>query len=601
MAMDKSKKRNLLVVNIRPEYYSILNKYRIPFPVQDDSWSGDSISKDGLYRMLVKYQFLNEVHYDVSFFLPVVRDDHDSLSLFFNVFSREVQLYLYQKMDGLTVGDILVFNFMSYDLCASLIDKIFSGLFMNVDYASEYGIVFMVKNYRSLIKSKVFLDLVKRQWFGCGFLVFDFFGNYMRFKDGVISEGFEPDRKYYYDLMGVSKDKIYGSLIYKTNSYIGHYDLGGAHIRTHYDLTHFVTKDNVTEYLYGILSDIKGDAECVLVVGIGLERKAIDIVGVHFQSTLKDLIGVEFRYFNDYNVFDEFLSEWKCRYDLIIVVGDIVNSGGTLRPYIARLKEYAGKFVGLKVFAMVRMLNSVKSIEGVWLDYAIEIKRKSYLKDIDVCPLCHLLQPVTSVSTIEDFNDVSDKQLTPFDFWEIVTDSKALKGGEFDKQERYFYYRVDVAMIVKKYKNWIYNLIRCKYEKIWTNTRPDFILTISEAYYDGIDSPCFVSLVSKAVKVNDIIKVPRKNIKKITENIRNEFDKYLCSGAPVKTLIVDNSISHGNTVRGLLNVCQELKIMPVGVLVFDSRLNSTAEQNIRNRVEDKYVALYSWPSTMTHL
>ncbi|KJU85320.1 Phosphoribosyltransferase domain protein [Candidatus Magnetobacterium bavaricum] len=241
------------------------------------------------------------------------------------------------------------------------------------------------------------------------------------------------------------------------------------------------------------------------------------------------------------------------------------------------------------------MLNSPNTIEGIQLNTGVDIKRNYYENKVEKCPLCKLKQPLFDVTGVEDFYKISPEQLTPFDFWEIVADCKALRTGDCDKQGRRFSFRIETENIFEKYKCWLKNLIEKRFNENWSNMKPNIICTVDEP--SGIK---FAELVLSAIGVGEIKPIPRAVLNKTTSVGDSSAKKHFKDSD--KILIVDDGINYGDTVKAIIGFCKMFEVSPMGVLVFCCRLTEDEISRVKRLMAKKpLVALYKWPSKPTIL
>jgi len=357
-------------------------------------------------------------------------------------------------------------------------------------------------------------------------------------------------------------------------------------------LNEFILRDNVWEYLQNEFNKLILGIDKLLLIGAGIETKVIQKIGEQLKNHLHDLSIIDFIF--QFEAKPEYVipAKWSQKYDMTIVLGDIVNSGNTLKPWLEELIKKNENNKPIKLFSVAAMRNTPEKICDIPLHKGVTIKRDFYLNNEHECLLCKISQPSRKVKTVDDFYYVADEQITPYDFWEIVTDSKALLKNAIDPQGRQWPYRIDTIKIIKRYNHWLSSVIRDKYLKNWHEAAPSKILTVNERA--GI---AFSELVQETLEIPIILNIDRTNMKKISPNeglpsdIEDPFED------KDKILIVDDGINTGNTILQLINFCKVTRGNLIGVLVLDNRLNDIDIQIIRNQMSRNHlVSLYNWPT-----
>jgi len=107
---------------------------------------------------------------------------------------------------------------------------------------------------------------------------------------GGHTESFQTSREPFRKILRTDDRSVYSALIYGTNSYIGHFALDHAHARTHYDLTEYVKRDNIWEYLlYNFIKQL-GESQRVIILGVGMEAAVVYRLGEQLQTLLPDQV-----------------------------------------------------------------------------------------------------------------------------------------------------------------------------------------------------------------------------------------------------------------------------------------------------------------------
>ncbi|MBU0579532.1 phosphoribosyltransferase [Patescibacteria group bacterium] len=594
MAKKKTQKP-VIIVDVAVEDYKKLSEFGFVH-ISDHSWAKESRNNNGFLLLLkkcdVNVQGQERIHEVViSVTRPV-----DNLESYFEYFATELQRDASKILAKTSEPPIFILNLMPFYLSITRMDRILKALFLGKLNIRDGLILLMVRNLDWVLKSSVFQDICTQQKLPLSFFVVDLRCYAKRFHKNQFSDFEIPQGTFQY-LLDINKTRIYNSLVFGTNSHIGHYELANSHVRTHYDLREFIARDNVWEYLHKFFLSLVDEAETVLFIGTGIERDVIIRVGYQLQTLFGQRYVVTFEYLPPLTAAENIDTTLSRQNDAVIVFTDIVNSGNTLQPLVQKLVANNSEHKPIHIFTIAKMRNSPSEIEGIKLNAGLTIKRDYYTKRPDSCKLCQLGQPPVKVKEAEDFRQVLPGQLTPYDFWEIVTDSQALLRKQKDPQGRFFSFRIDTHRVVRRYGHWLRNVIAQRFAETWPNTRPEVICTVEEE--TGLT---FASLVSEAIDVNKIVSIPRRDLRRVTpggglpQNTKNPFD------GVSRVLLADDGINFGNTMSNLIMFCRAAGINPMGAIVLDSRLDQRATDGIRVQMSrSPLVALYEWPTRSSHL
>ena len=583
--------KHILLVDFGPELYSALQHFGIA-ESQASSWGPESRNTEAVRELLTSSPFVDPQGQILEFLVQSV-ESADSLEAYYTNFIRAAFVGAAQKLPELRVSlDVLAINLMPFHLSTTLVDKIAKGLAAlsaSEPLARDIPVVFLVRNLDWFTKSVIFKSVAGSGSPPTRYTIIDVRGLKIDYENGRPTEVFQLSRSLFQNALRFRDDGFYRALIYGTNSFIGHFELKDSHVRTHYDLSEFVRRDNVSEHVFSLLANLINGFERVTILGVGMEQSVIMRLGFLMQSMLPDRI-CSFEYLTEANLRENKVL-WLQRSDCVVVLTDIVNTGNTLEAVVAPLSQNNPKGVTVRMFSMIRMSNSPQSIGGVPLNAAITIKREFYPRDEEKCPLCQLHQPIKRVLRTEDFYHVAKEQLTPFDFWEIVSDCRALLRLCTDPQGRKFSYRVDTRTIIRRYGRWLKNVIRYKYDSVWPRFRPDVICTVEEDA--GL---AFARAVAESLDVRKVVSISRNDLRRVTPSgvpLTNPL-----SAMPRRVLVVDDGMNYGSTMETLIDFCRAAKINPMGALVFDSRLKPKEVERLQSKMGGhSIIALYTWPSS----
>jgi len=579
---SKAKRRKCLIVDIGPEDISELEKAGFTNS-GDPSWRASRRNNDGFLSLLAECKIPGPLEFlEMQFRRQAPTKISDG-------YFREIADQIVAKAaDGYRV---VVINLMPFLLCRTLVDKITFGLFDGVSYPPGLEFVLLLRNLDWVERSAVFQDIRRQGRLKSFVTIIDLRGYGSRYMDDSAPEMFQINRREpFRAILPCTEKKIYKALISETNNYIGHFVLKNSHVRTHYSLDQFIARDDVWEFLIDFFAKQIGDAKNALLVGLGMEHGAIDQIGERLKYIFGDRCVITFKTAAHS---DAQILENRQHFDRAYVVTDIVNTGMTAAGLAQRLSAESPDNKTVHVLAIARMMNSPGTLGDTKILSALHVQREFYPADETKCPLCQLSQPKVSVNKVEDFAKIADEQLTPFDFWELAKDSKALEESRTDTQGRKFHFRVETLRIMDGYRPWLMNLVKAKFEKQLFKHKADIICTVDE-----VGGKAFADLVREALAINAVVAVGRTVLDRTTTR--------LPSGpglSPKSTvLIVDDGMNSGSTVKQLITYATASGAIPMAVMVLDNRLRNEELQSLEKLIgRDRILSLYSWPKVFNIL
>lgn len=591
---------DILVADVAVANHRSFRNFGIPDPPQWLSWAPERRDDTG-WPELLREAGLSVPPDPIVVQASISVVSPESLEGFFAEFLRQIRSLPQLVAAESPPSQFVLINLIPLNLCITLMDRIVSAMkqcHRGVPFGPTSHLVLLLRNVDLLLKSHVFKEALSRKELHLPFSAIDIRGYGATFDpNGAVVE-FEVGRSSFSRILPVAREKVYRSLVFDTNSFLGHFILSDSHARTHYDLSEFVGRDDVTEYLVTLLSPFLRGKTSALFVATGIEEDALRKTGEYVLGLFAGRLSIRFHYTPDPGQQQEVIETWSERYDVAIALGDIVNSGTTLARLLRALKEHNPQTRPIHAFTVVRMQNSPDSLEGIHLETGAVILRDYYAPDVKKCPLCLLNQPAVQVASARDFRVVSGSQLTPLDFWELVADSKALRVGKSDSQDRRFAFRVDTTPVIKRYHRWLANVIGAKYRAAWPKTLPHLLCTVARE--PGVD---FANVASRALSGRPIVAIPRDVLRTVTPTSRPlpELAAEL-SKVGERVLIVDDGINYGGTIAALIMAVRASGGTPMGVLVLDSRLDERATNRLRLQMSNSpVVALYNWPSPTSQL
>lgn len=385
--------------------------------------------------------------------------------------------------------------------------------------------------------------------------------------------------------------QLRNALIYQTNINIGHFGLDNSHIRTHYDLTDFVNRPNVSNFIREdiIHKTCIVDEQKALIIGVGHEQAALDTIGYEIGFNHSNL---DYKFVSDLDgVTDVDVNNWVSEYSKIVVLSDVINTGSLVSQVLMRIINLDDGYVNnLYAYAIVKMANTFPLLtkHSIELMFSVDLKRNFFAIQGDAgCLLCDLKQPLLcdDIRSLNDLKSNVSSYLTPLDFWEMVEDSDALLFPTSDHPT----FRVKTSRMIKKYGLWLEAVIRKRLEVERVVSMPiDSILTVDEA--GGLE---FSDLVAKALLgYHDNITVEALSRSSL---LVPDYPSDL-TRSNRSYLIVDDGINSGATMKGLLDFVDEKGGNIVGVIVLDSRMEQTRIHGLLSGTTlDNIMALYSWP------
>lgn len=528
------------------------------------------------------------------------------------------------------VPDVLAFNLMPFYPRAAIANRVMDGICRAIEAIPQLSstcLAFFVRTHRPFSDNDQLKRLVQSSLYPNKAIIVDLDGFLINLERNNVKGRSKPRvtkrsvARSIFERVLRFKDKrsFRRALVYQTNINIGHFDVGTCHVRTHYDLNDFVRRDNVFEHIYSEFCRVTAGFNNIAVITTGLERNALTVLGNRLQSaSVNDLqiasdgswrtreVTWRGHFFADeISPNAEQIKSWVGSCDCALVLTDIVNSGSTVYGvaeafrWISKDIQASGETrngkIEIKTFAVAKMKNSPSDIEA-----STVINRPYFPSDRALCPLCQLKQPIKKVKQAtweEDFRYVDLAQLTPLDFWEMVQDCDALQREKSYAGAKRLMYRVDTERLVQRYRHWLANVIAAKYRSRWGRNYPDMLLTVNEEA-----SLRFAALVSEALGPHRcrILGISRAVLDEKDEpstELTNELGK--CKERRFRVLLVDDGINFGGTARKLIRLATKHEVNTLGMLVLDSRLETSELQRFKTEAANKNLrieALYIWPS-----
>ena len=585
---------SLLVCHL-PEIHIDFVKRKGLTPVQIESWKKTFLNKVPLKELLLCHESIQSKHSRVkniyvSKYLAIPTDEQNALYQYFVNYFEWIFGYIKKKKkenDSFFNKEYrIVINLFPFTFCSSVADKIIRGLRLVVEKNSEllsskHHIQILTRNSNSFKSSHFYKDTIENEKYSISFSLVDYKG----FRTENLSNTNKLiSRDYFYKTIKIDDQSFYNKLIYETNSYIGHFVLEDSHIRTHYDLKDFIRKDVVFERLYDSISNLLINYSNILILHTGIEDVALQNLCTQL-SRYNESISM---YLNAHNNSSEtYLSEYLAGIDCILILTDIVNSGTTIEKTHSSLINLIEDKIPIIFFSVITMANSSSKFE---IHESVKIKRDYYKPNPLECDLCKLGQPPIKINIVDDFKQIPNQQLTPFDFWEIVNDSKAFKEKETDNQGRLFAFRIDTFEVIKRYRCWLSNVIKSKYKKELSNRKPTAILTVDEK-----GGRAFAELVCDSLDLDKdiIIAIKREQLRK--EIISSSIDSNSTIFSGKRVLLVDDGINDGGTIKMLSDYCIKNSTDPIAIFVLDSRLTAEQYHKLRNSIgRIPIISLYRW-------
>lgn len=588
------------VAHIPREHLAILAQSGI-IRVQVESWEKSNLSKVPLKSLLCEVSGSSlgssrmRNQYNKGNYVLCTQNGRNLLSNYFQCLTEWAAGAIHGRYeDRKSRSTYLVLNLMPFDLRSAAPDKIFAGLEAGFSAKKSklkhVNLIILTRSSNAIQRSKRFKSFVDNYKTDLRVTLVDYRGFYRR---GLSNDTMSLPREMFRNILcGEDEDAFYKKLIFGTNSHIGHFVLNESHVRTHYDLEDFLRKDSVKERIYACLLDELNSRfaglDNLLIVYAGIERAAL----MRFSHFVRDFCGAV-----SFPIDAGDLEEWSHEVDnaeFILVLTDILNTTNSVtRVYNDILNCRSGKArKDVFVFSIIRMANTPDPSEALDYRWAVKIKRDFYRTSDKSCPLCELDQPRQPVKIVKDFKIVGSEQMTPFDFWEIVSDSRALRIKEEDPRGRILDFRVDSLRVMDRYSKWIQNLISAKYAKHFNDQLPSVVLTVDEE-----TGKRFARLVASALKLEHSV---------IRHVSRQSLHPYQTSGyidnndltnyRGEKVLIVDDGMNSGETIRHLGAFTKRVQAQILAVLVFDNRVSPNDMVALRTVLNySPILSLYEWP------
>jgi len=549
---------------------------------------------------------------------------------FFKLIKNALELLGIESIVGPNAPYVIAINLWPFHTRSAIADRLAGGIMRAVAHFPKLAgtsLVLFVRIHKTFSESVELSRLIQSPNYPSKIYIIDRDGYSIMLERNVDPEAAGPKLRRH--IIGHSvfdtllnfpdKESFRSQLIYQTNMNIGHFDVGSCHVRTHYDLTDFVRRDSVFQHLYKELRRVTHGFKKVNVITTGFEIDALMTLANRIQdASARDYQvengngskKVEFFWIghlsgSDLKAYTGHLEKLVGDSDCLLILTDVVNSGSTVEEMSKALEQIREGMdssshrpidpdVVIKVFAVVKMRNSPPSIEA-----AVTIERPYFkIDDKTPCPLCQMKQPIAKVGKEtwnKDFKYVDRAQLTPFDFWETVQDCKALETDKLYAGGFRLLHRVSTKRVLERYKHWLVNVIRARYASEWGTQYPSTLFFVDEPSGES-----FANLTMEALYPHRCVtvKVTREVVsgrQEISDKTTNSLTA--CRQRGDKVLIVDDGINTGGTISRLISFVTRHDIKPMGVLVFDNRLQEVQIRHLENEMSGaKVIALYTWPA-----
>jgi hypoxanthine-guanine phosphoribosyltransferase len=579
-----------LVVHLQSNQIAFVQSYGL-MPLQLSSWGGSAFSKTALKKLLISTSLINQKvsvrNVVASFPLPEPDEKQNPLIPYFSTlfdWASKKAHSLSNKQPNST--PCLVINLMPFTFPPSVADKIIEGLRIHLKVNSDFNhsrihIIFLTRNSDSFLTSKWYADTIENDEYNVRFSLLDYKGYH---RDGLSNSQHSIPRILFRNLLAGDKEWFYNELIYRTNTYIGHFGLSNSHVRTHYDLEEFLRNDAIIEFLCAEIEDYAKEYSNILLVYQGIEYVALQRLASEINK-YSELI-VDFAEFST-----EFAKNRFDDYGGVLILTDIVNSGITLKNMYEKVVRSYGYSSRVLCYTIIAMLNSPTSSDELPYRLAACIKRVYYRNNHEDCLLCQIQQPYFEVKRQQDFRQVHRNQLTPYDFWEMVFDCKALRAAEKEASGRVLTYRVETVEMLKKYRTWLSNVIRAKHRDLLPTSDITRILTVYEP-----GGKAFSKLLCDALQVSPdtVLAIPRSDLEK-AEIASTKIERpNSLRGETI--LLADDGINQGHTIRMLANYARRHGGNTIAASVLDNRLGEMQLKRLQVTIGNiLIISLYSWP------
>ena len=260
--------RVVVVAEIREQDHSILKGLGCAVRT-DRSWTLGTCSSAGFADLSASCGFAVDAEAQVHQMALGADEQPGSLAQYFLLIGDQLSRRLQQLTESGAAAGPVVLNLMTLLPSSSRLDRIVDGLFPSTPRA--FGLpplLLLNRNVDLLLRSSSLQRALDEGRVPEGCVAVDARGFAARFHTASRVEQFEVERGPFRAILSPSPEKLYRSLVFGTNTYIGHYKLPDSHVRTHYDLREFIQRDDTWEYCYSHLLDLIGDAERALCIGV---------------------------------------------------------------------------------------------------------------------------------------------------------------------------------------------------------------------------------------------------------------------------------------------------------------------------------------------
>lgn len=575
---------------------------------------------DLLVELLIRSGLIDSAPYDLSALSIEVTEKIDDLVAYSEKFLSKAVTNFADRIEINKFPSVIILNLMPFVLSKTIVDKIILGfrkIFDKHAFLSSAELVFFTREHFWITDSIRFKQNMLSPSFPNKVCIVDLEGIADIFvceiKDGkkfADQQRKEVRRSSFEKVLHFRNEREFRkALVYETNLNIGHFILSNSHVRTHYDLEYFVKRDNVFEYIFKKFATLFSKFKRITLIAEGLETWALTMLGNRLtaawtlESDAEKNISIDFQSLSGAQVSDDTILRWIENSDCILILTDIINTGATVKNVIKKINNVFDNYKStiqedlnlpaIQVFTVVSMEHPPGRPAPDFhfpITYGVHIPRPYYEPDKDKCPLCILKQPSIDVKDIRDFSLTGTSQPTPFDFWEVVKDCKALVSNEAYAGGGMLLYRIETSRIFKQYGKWLEKIVARKYEITFGKVFPQVLVTLTEPA-----AKQFTSIVQRALKLYraSVISIERANLNAGTPFI--EIDITEIRDKKHSVLIVDDGINKGETMRKLVSHCVDNELNILGALVFDNRLDTVQLNKISSKMkEGKILPVYSW-------
>lgn len=396
----------------------------------------------------------------------------------------------------------------------------------------------------------------------------------------------------------IDRNKFRKLVLTKSKRYFGHFvNPSGAHIRTHYDVSSLIKyKGRVYDYILANVREIQMKANFDLIIGFGLESSGI-VPLCHNLS--QDLEVTHFYYTGIVN--GQLMEAIQQDKQKVLLLTDVLLTGRTADQLIIEIEKGNGEVV--HVISIVGLSNSKEKLKGrIPVTFCAKLNRPFYDTSIaEPCPLCMWteIEPC-EVHDEHSFHDSAKRDISDYDFWELVVESKALIKGHqtSDNNKNHYLVKLKTEKILSVYGNFVAAVLAERLKKAIGENLIHIIVCPKE---EGAGHLAYHIAEKLTVSPANVVYIDRRDLEKcspakVNVEVAHKYEEKLseCGIEWPCVLVVDDGINSLHTLQHMASLLGDTRANVKGYAVFLDATNDTIRNNIKRILAAPLVSFYRW-------